>query len=265
MHLLYVCAFGFIGVFTMSYFSWMIQRFLADLCPEQKYSCIRVYKRNVITLKQTAMWYLLTVATGVIDRTFEFLAFRYQQQFSRQVWFLLWTLKGFIIYEGFYFFLPFTLNLPQDWIEKPFFITKHEHLEPRISDIHQTEDKEAAGSTHHIKTQMDKVKIVQVEESMSEEENSCGWSADDSIFDWTDYSTEDETCHRRTDYRTRCWVQGMANDQEGPEEKKDNLRKSSKNTQNETKENIKIKQEYSTRSPKMKMRTTRYCYVHNII
>ena len=210
------------------------------------------------------MWYLLTVATGVIDRTFEFLAFHYQQQFSRQVWFLLWTLKGFLIYEGFYFFLPFTLNLPQDWIEKPFFITKHEHLEPRISDIYQTEDKEAAGSTHQIETQVDKEPIVQVEESMSEEENSCGWSADDSIFDWTDYSTENETCHR-TDYRTRCWVQGMANDVECPEEKEENLMKSTKKTQNEAEENIKIKQECSTRSPKMNMRTTRYCNVHNII
>ena len=171
----------------------------------------------------TAMWYLLTVGTGVIDRTFEFLAFHYHHQFSRQVWFLLWTLKGFLIYEGFYFFLPFTLNLPQDWVEKPFFITKREHLEPRISNINQTEDKEAAGSSDlcdvATKQVVDKVTIVQVEEVMSEEETSCGWSADDSIFDWTDYSTEDERCHR-TDYRTMCWVQGV----ECPEEKKDDAK-----------------------------------------
>ena len=112
---------------------------------------------------------------------------------------------------------------------------------------------------------VDKVTIVQVEEIMPEEETSCGWSADDSIFDWTDYSTEDETCHRRREYRTRCWVQGLADDVKCPEEKKDNLMKSSMNTQNGTEENIKIKQECSTRSPKMKMRTTKYCNVHNII
>ena len=171
-HLLYVCAFGFIGVFTMSYFSWMIRRFLSGHCPDRKYSCIGVYKRNVITLKQTAMWYLLTVATGVIDRAFEFSAFHHQQQFSREAWFLLWTLKGFLIYEGFYFLLPFALTLPQDWTEKPFFMTKFDHLEPRVPNISRTEkDKEAAGSSGLCEiVTVDNVTIVQVDESEPEKE-----------------------------------------------------------------------------------------------
>ena len=76
-----------------------------------------------------------------------------------------------------------------------------------------------------VTAQVEKVTIVQVEEVMPEEETSGGWSADDSIFDWTDYSTEDETSHRRRDYRTMSWVQGVANDVvECPEEQKDNAK-----------------------------------------
>ena len=190
------------------------------------------------------------MATGVIDRTFEFLAFHYQQQLSRQVWFLLWTLKGFLIYEGFYFLLPFTLDLPSDWTKKPFFMTKHEFLEPRRSNISNTKDNEVAGPSHLCETatsQVDKkMTIVDVDESESEEDTLYGWSVDDSVFDcWTDYTKKEETSHRADYNGTRRCVQVTAN----VEERKDNLM-TPKKTQSETEENIKMKEECSTWKPK---------------
>ena len=70
-------------------------------------------------------------------------------------------------------------------------MTKHDRLEPRRSDISNTKDNEAAGSSdwcEFVTPKVDKqMTIVHVDESESEEDTSYGWSVDDSIFDyWTD-------------------------------------------------------------------------------
>ena len=152
----------------------------------------------------------------MIDRAFEFFAFHHQQQLSREAWFLLWTLKGFLIYEGFYFVLPFALNLPQDLAEKPFFMTKFDRLEPRSSKTSNAKrDQEEAESSSDFCEIVTPYKVT-TESEPDEEDTPSEWSVDNSIFDcWTDFSTEEEARRNRTltEYRTRCWVEGTANEE----------------------------------------------------
>ena len=48
-------AFGFLGIFFPCYFLTRVYRFLRRLCPNNRMSCIGVYKRNVLNLIQTCL------------------------------------------------------------------------------------------------------------------------------------------------------------------------------------------------------------------
>ena len=104
-------AFGFLGIFFPCYFSTRVYRFLKCLCPNNRMSCIGVYKRNVLNLTQT----FFLICYGVLFIIFGFAVIVFIQEdrydLSSKSKFWIWNINGIIFCEGFYFFtFPFLIQ-----------------------------------------------------------------------------------------------------------------------------------------------------------
>ena len=104
-------AFGFLDIFVLCYFPTRVYRFLRRLCPNNRMSCIGVYKRNVLNLTQT----FFLICYGVLFIIFGFAVIVFIQEdrydLSSKSKFWIWNINGIIFCEGFYFFtFPFLVQ-----------------------------------------------------------------------------------------------------------------------------------------------------------
>ena len=77
-------------------------------------SCIRRYRRNVLSLKQTTAWVMLWCLSGVADICLETVFIRYKEEWSRDTLFWIWNIKGFLANEFLHLLIPLTLSIPSD-------------------------------------------------------------------------------------------------------------------------------------------------------
>ena len=77
-------------------------------------SCIRRYRRNVLSLKQTTAWVMLWCLSGVADICLETVFIRYKEDWSRDTLFWIWNIKGFLANEFLHLLIPLTLSIPSD-------------------------------------------------------------------------------------------------------------------------------------------------------
>ena len=127
-------AFSPIGLFFVYYLNLRVKRFLTGFCPMKKFSCIGVYKRNVISLSQTILW--LHVWWFVHFSHMALLQFltNQEQPYSKEGLFLFWNIKGFLFNEGLTFIIPLVLQIPKTTSPSgniiQFYVRKPEHLVP---------------------------------------------------------------------------------------------------------------------------------------
>ena len=117
------------------WFKWRVARFMRDLCPRNKRSCIGVYRRNVITFNQTFNFMLFWCFYSSFDFLLQSNLWKLDGIYSRTTLFWIWNAKGFIFTDLLQFFLPFTLYIPSK--EKratktpTFFVTYPSTIKPR--------------------------------------------------------------------------------------------------------------------------------------
>jgi hypothetical protein len=106
-------AFLAIDLFFTKYIDWRIDRFLSGFCPGNKMSCIGVYKRNVISVRDTSTMLHVLIFWQfyiVVSRTlFEHL----DKTFSTITIYWIWSIRG-VLFDIVVFFLSFSFKLPDD-------------------------------------------------------------------------------------------------------------------------------------------------------
>ena len=118
-------------------FSIKGRRFMRNLCPLGRMNCIGVYRRNVLTLKQTMAWVLLWCVSGIVDICLQAVFIFFKEQWTSETIFWIWNIKGAASNEIFHILIPFALSVPT--VEEgsgnssgvDFYVQKPAHLVPR--------------------------------------------------------------------------------------------------------------------------------------
>ena len=108
------------------------KRFISGLCPNGRMSCLGNFRRNVINLDQTFLWFLWWCLAG----TFCCFSLDYGDgYFSVKTQFWIWNFSSFISYEGLNLVIPFFLCVPSQGKKvtpSTEFYVRNPILEPRI-------------------------------------------------------------------------------------------------------------------------------------
>ena len=86
-------------------------------CPLGRMNCIGVYRRNVLTLKQTMAWVLLWCISGILedlDICLQAVFIQFKEEWSSETLFWIWNIKGFSGNGGPLIFIPLALSVPTD-------------------------------------------------------------------------------------------------------------------------------------------------------
>ena len=94
-----------------------VHEFLCSYCPLGRMSCIRRYRRNVLSLEQTMAWVLLWCLSGVADICLETIFIHYKEEWSRDTLFWIWNIKGFLANEFLHLLIPLALSIPDQGSE----------------------------------------------------------------------------------------------------------------------------------------------------
>ena len=95
-----------------SYACWRVRRFLRDHCPRGRMSCIGVYRRNVITLKETSKLLYILCFSSFIDSVIQAVFPNLDKILEGKVLFWIWNIKGISFNEGLFLTLPLFLEIP---------------------------------------------------------------------------------------------------------------------------------------------------------
>jgi hypothetical protein len=104
--------FPILAVLTVWYLNSKVQRFMVGFCPRKRMSCIGVYMRNVISLKQTMALVLGLCLSSLIDIFLQALFTEYREALSSQTMFWIWNIKGILSNEALLLVLPLALKMP---------------------------------------------------------------------------------------------------------------------------------------------------------
>ena len=94
------------------YVCWRVRRFMRGHCPKGRMSCIGVYRRNVITLKETSRILYLLCFSSFIDSVIQAVFPNLDKIFKGNVLFWIWNIKGLSFNEGLFLTLPLFLEIP---------------------------------------------------------------------------------------------------------------------------------------------------------
>ena len=95
-----------------SYGCWRVRRFIRGHCPRGRMSCIGVYRRNVITLKETSILLNILCCSSVIDSVIQAVFPNLDKILEGKVLFWIWNIKGISFNEGLFLTLPLFLEIP---------------------------------------------------------------------------------------------------------------------------------------------------------
>jgi hypothetical protein len=111
-------AFVTIDLFFIKYLNWRIDRFLLGFCPGNKMSCIGVFKRNVISFKDTTKMLHILILTAILPTIASRTIFEHlDKTLSSITIYWIWNIRK-VLFDMIVFFLPFSFELPDDTIYK---------------------------------------------------------------------------------------------------------------------------------------------------
>ena len=125
-----------ISLLMTQYLNWKVKVFLSQTCPKKKMSSIGVYKRNVLTFKETKiLLYVTCFTSAVLGAVLQTLLKIKSEGLSKEARFWIWNLKGFLVNDCFYMCLPLFLRVPihveVKTITSQFYVSKPANLQPR--------------------------------------------------------------------------------------------------------------------------------------
>ena len=94
------------------YICWRVRRFMRGHCPRGRMSCIGVYRRNVITLKETSSLLYILCFSSFIDSVIQAVFPNLDKIVEGRVLFWMWNIKGISFNEGLFLTLPLFLDIP---------------------------------------------------------------------------------------------------------------------------------------------------------
>ena len=94
------------------YICWRVRRFMRGHCPRGRMSCIGVYRRNVITLKETSSLLYILCFSSFIDSVIQAVFPNLDKILEGRVLFWMWNIKGISFNEGLFLTLPLFLDIP---------------------------------------------------------------------------------------------------------------------------------------------------------
>ena len=107
---------------------------MQSYCPLGRRSCIGLYRRNVLSLKQTLAWVLLWCLSGIVDIGLQAVFIFYKEEWTSETIFWIWNIKGAASNELFHILIPFALSVPTDEGSEDssdFYVQKPSVLVPR--------------------------------------------------------------------------------------------------------------------------------------
>ena len=102
-----------VTTFTI-YITWRVRRFLKGHCPRGRMSCIGVYRRNVITMKETTRLLYILCLSSFIDAVIQTAFPNLEQIMESRDLFWIWNIKGIAFNEGLFLILPLVLDVPYE-------------------------------------------------------------------------------------------------------------------------------------------------------
>lgn len=97
-----------------TYLNWKVTRFISLHCPRKRMSCIGLFKRNVLTFKQTSRLFYILCFGSFFGAAMQMLFVIEQDSFSQNSRFWMWNIKEVIFNDGYFLCLPFCLDIPPD-------------------------------------------------------------------------------------------------------------------------------------------------------
>ena len=85
---------------------------MRSYCPLGRMNCIGVYRRNVLSLKQTMAWVLLWCGSGIVDICLQAVFIFFKEQWTSETIFWIWNIKGAASNEVLHILIPFALSVP---------------------------------------------------------------------------------------------------------------------------------------------------------
>ena len=121
------------------YVCWRVRRFVRGHCPRGRLSCIGVYRRNVITLKETSSLLYILCFSSFIDSAIQAVFPNLDKVLDGKVLFWIWNLKGISFNEGLFLTLPIFFDIPFEGNPSKgkvdFYVLPPRELLPRPPDL----------------------------------------------------------------------------------------------------------------------------------
>ena len=124
----------FIGIFMTAYFNWRVKRFMVLHCPRNRMSCIGLFKRNVLNIRQTLSLFYTCCLSCVVGAVLQIVFILEKDTFSQTSRFWIWNIKELFFNDVWFLVFPFLLevpsNIPDGSKSRGFYVSKPA-LEPR--------------------------------------------------------------------------------------------------------------------------------------
>ena len=108
------------------YVCWMVRRFIRGHCPGGRLSCIGVYRRNVISLKETSGLLYTLCLSSFIDSVIQAIFPNRGENLQGKILFWVWNIKGISFNEGLFLILPIFFDIPIESeaskVKRPFYV-----------------------------------------------------------------------------------------------------------------------------------------------
>ena len=121
-------------ILIAAYLNWKVKKFMEKHCPRNRMSCIGLFKRNVLTFKQTSSLFHICCFSSLVAAGLQILFILENDAFSRTSRFWIWNIKELIFNDG-WFFAFCLIEVPSYTVGEErsqcFYVTKPAALEPR--------------------------------------------------------------------------------------------------------------------------------------
>ena len=99
-----------IPIIFISLKSYRVNKYLQGFCPNGRFSCIGSYKRNVIDIKTTSIWFIYLCMSSLVDVGLDIVFTYFEDILSPATIFWIWNIKGIFSNDFLNLLLPLTLT-----------------------------------------------------------------------------------------------------------------------------------------------------------
>ena len=102
-----------VSTFYCAYTHLRIKRFLRGFCPNQRYSCILTYQRNILSLKTSLVWAYIVYLYLVMDTLVQQVLHDYRSEMSSNTRYLIWNTYSSAFMEVLHLLIPLFVAIPE--------------------------------------------------------------------------------------------------------------------------------------------------------